>query len=96
MDVLLKYATSLRDQDSDLMLVSANENMHEQLAVAGVAGVVGDENIYTSDEWVGKTIKGAYQDAVARVDANAEPEGAPPPPDPGVEPEGPEAQDEDL
>ena len=57
MDVLLKYATALRDQDSDLMLVSEDENMHEQLVVGGVADVVGDENIYTSDEWVGKTVK---------------------------------------
>ena len=37
----------------------------------GVTDVVGDENIYTSDEWVGKTIKAAYGDAVDRIAAYA-------------------------
>ena len=95
MEVLLKYATALRDRDSDLMLVSEDENMHEQLVVAGVADVVGDENIYTSDEWVGKTVKRAYQDAVARVEANAAQESAAPTTDPDVEPPSPDPQDED-
>ena len=95
MDVLLKYATALRDRDSDLMLVSEDENMHEQLVVAGVADVVGDENIYTSDEWVGKTIKRAYQDAAARVEANAEDENAAPTNDPAAEPPKPDPQGED-
>jgi SulP family sulfate permease len=72
MDVLLKYATALREQESELMLVSEDENLHDQLVVAGVADVVGDKNIYTSDEWVGKTIKSAYQDAVAHVEANVD------------------------
>ena len=67
MDVLLKYAQALAEADSQLMLVSANENMHEQLKVAGVTDVVGDANIYTSDEWVGKTVKRAYDDAVASI-----------------------------
>jgi SulP family sulfate permease len=95
MDVLLKYATALRDRDSDLILVSEDENMHEQLVVAGVADVVGDENIYTSDEWVGKTIKRAYRDAVARVEEIADQESAAPTIDPDVESPGPEPQDED-
>ncbi len=71
MDVLLKYAQSLADADSQLMLVSANENMHEQLKVAGVADVVGDDNIYTSDEWVNKTVKGAYEDAMMLIESGA-------------------------
>jgi SulP family sulfate permease len=95
MDVLLKYATALRDRDSNLILVSEDENMHEQLVVAGVADVVGDENIYTSDEWVGKTIKRAYRDAVARVEANADQENAEPTIDPGAAPPRPDPQDED-
>ncbi|MCJ7781339.1 MAG: sodium-independent anion transporter [Acidimicrobiia bacterium] len=69
MDVLLRYAEALRDQESKLMLVSASENMHEQLAVARVTSVVGSQNIYTSDEWLGKTLKQAYRDATEWVES---------------------------
>jgi SulP family sulfate permease len=70
MDVLLRYAEVLRDQESKLMLVSASENMHEQLAVARVTSVVGSQNIYTSDEWVGKTLKQAHRDATEWVESH--------------------------
>ena len=70
MDVLLRYAETLRSQGSKLVLVSASENIHEQLAVARVTNVVGSQNIYTSDEWVGKTLKQAYADATAWVEAD--------------------------
>ncbi len=70
MDVLLRYAEILRDQESKLVLVSADENIHEQLAVARVTSVVGSQNIYTSDEWVGRTFKQAYRDATEWVDAH--------------------------
>jgi SulP family sulfate permease len=70
MDVLLRYAEALRDQESKLMLVSASENIHEQLAAARVTSVVGSQNIYTSDEWVGRTLKQAYRDATEWMDAH--------------------------
>ncbi len=70
MDVLLRYAEALRDHDSKLILVSADENVHEQLAVGRVTSVVGSQNIYTSDEWVGRTFKQAYRDASEWVDAH--------------------------
>jgi len=70
MDVLLRYAEALRDHDSKLILVSADENIHEQLAVGRVTSVVGSQNIYTSDEWVGRTFKQAYRDATEWVDAH--------------------------
>jgi SulP family sulfate permease len=95
MEVLLKYATALRDQDSDLMVVSEDENMHEQLVVGGVTGVAGEENIYTSDEWLGHTVKRAYHDAVARVEANAAQESEAPTTDPESEPSNHDRQDED-
>ncbi len=68
MDVLLRYAEALRAQESKLVLVSADENIHEQLAVARVTAVVGSQNVYTSDEWVGRTLKQAYRDAVEWVE----------------------------
>ncbi|MEA2010271.1 MAG: SulP family inorganic anion transporter [Actinomycetota bacterium] len=70
MDVLLRYAESLREQESKLVLVSASENIHEQLAVTRVTSVVGSQNIYTSDEWVGKTLKQAYRDATEWVESH--------------------------
>ena len=85
MDVLLRYAEALRDQESKLMLVSASENMHEQLAVARVTSVVGSQNIYTSDEWIGKTLKQAYRDATEWVESRGGAETDPPVPE---DPEG--------
>ncbi len=63
MDVLRRYAEELNAADSKLVLISADERIHEQLAVTRVTVVVGSENIYTSDEWVGATLKRAYADA---------------------------------
>ena len=85
MDVLLRYAEILRDQESKLMLVSASENMHEQLAVARVTSVVGSQNIYTSDEWVGKTLKQAYREATEWVESHGGAESDPAAPE---DPEG--------
>jgi SulP family sulfate permease len=63
MDVLRRYAEELNVAGSKLVLISADERIHEQLAVTRVTAVVGSENIYTSDEWVGSTLKRAYADA---------------------------------
>ncbi|MCL1692236.1 MAG: SulP family inorganic anion transporter [Actinomycetia bacterium] len=70
MDVLLRYAEALRGQESKLVLVSADENIHEQLAVARVTAVVGSQNVYTSDEWVGRTLKQAYSDGTGWVETH--------------------------
>jgi SulP family sulfate permease len=70
MDVLYRYAEVLRDADSKLVLVSASETTHQQLAVTRVTSVVGTQNIYTSDEWVGKTLNTAYRDAIDWVEAH--------------------------
>lgn len=70
MDVLLHYAEELRDHESKLVLVSADENMEEQLAMAGITGVVGSQSVYASDEWVGQTLKQAYRDATEWVEAH--------------------------
>jgi len=70
MEVLLRYAEALRERGSKLVLVSADENIHEQLAVARVTSVVGSQNIYTSDEWVGRTFKQAYWEATEWVETH--------------------------
>ncbi len=68
MDVLFRYAEALRRADSKLVLVSGSERVHEQLAVTRVTSVVGEQNIYMSGEWVGKTLDQAYRDARAWVE----------------------------
>ena len=67
MDVLRRYATSLNEVGSKLVIVSANERIQEQLAVTGVTDVIGPSNVYEGDERVGATVLRAYEDAVAWV-----------------------------
>ncbi len=64
MDVLRRYAEELSAADSKLVIISGDERVHEQLAVTRVTAVVGSENLYTSDEWVGATLKRAYAESV--------------------------------
>jgi SulP family sulfate permease len=68
MDVLRRYAEDLNASTSKLVIISADTRIHEQLAVTRVTAVVGTENIYTSDEWVGATLKRAYADAATWVE----------------------------
>jgi SulP family sulfate permease len=70
-DVLLHYAEGLRDHDSKLVLVSADERIRDQLTVGGVTDLVGAENIYTSDEWIGRSLKQAHRDASEWVEAQS-------------------------
>ncbi len=68
MDVLHRYAEELNAVDSKLVLISADENIHQQLAATRVTAVVGTENIYTADEWVGATLKRSYDDALQWIE----------------------------
>lgn len=70
MDVLERYARSLIDVDSRLMIVSASDRIQEQLEVTGVTAVVGRDGIYPSDERVGATLSRAFEDATQWVASN--------------------------
>jgi len=70
MDVLEKYASSLREVESRLMIVSASDRIQEQLEVTGVTAVVGEESLYPSDERVGATIRRAFDDATQWIESN--------------------------
>ena len=70
MDVLHRYAKALEAVDSRLMIVSANERLIEQLAVTGITEVIGADSVYPGDERVGATVKRAYADALAWVEAH--------------------------
>jgi SulP family sulfate permease len=69
MDVLLRYAQSLVAVGSKLMVVSTNERIDEQLALTGIADVIGPENILRGTERLGATVRRAYEGAMAWVEA---------------------------
>lgn len=77
MDVLERYARSLIDVDSRLMIVSASDRIQEQLEVTGVTAVVGRDGIYPSDERVGATLSRAFEDATQWVASNQPQRGNP-------------------
>lgn len=62
-ETLGRYTKALSAVNSKLMLITDNERVLEQLAVAGLIEVVGSENIYRSDEWVGRTVRRAHDNA---------------------------------
>lgn len=70
MEVLHRYAAFLEGANSKLVIISADETMVDQLEATGVAEAVGPENIYTSDRWLGKTIRMAWADANQWVEEN--------------------------
>lgn len=68
MDVLYRYGQVLDDAGSQLMIVSAAERIQEQLAITGVAELIGEDNIYPTDQLIGSTVRRANADALAWVD----------------------------
>lgn len=62
-EILGRYAGLLSNVDSKLVLVTDNRNVLDQLSVTGVTRSVGEDNIYRSDEWLGRTVRRAHADA---------------------------------
>ena len=69
-NVVRKYAEALRDAGSKLVIVSANDRVLQQLLATRVLDVVNRDDVYTGDEWVGRTVRRAYEDAVDWIEAN--------------------------
>ena len=72
-DLVKGYASSLREVDSKLMIVTGNRNVIRQLRVTGATDIIGDDNVYRSTAFLGETSRQAYDDATAWVEANAVP-----------------------
>lgn len=70
MELLARYAGFLHAADSKLVIICSDAAMVEQLAVTGVTRIVGGENIYTSDRFLGKTVTRAWEDALNWVAAS--------------------------
>jgi sulfate permease, SulP family len=73
MDVLLRYAQTLADVGSKLVLVSVNDTIDAQIAVAGITEVIGPENVYRGTERIGAASERAHSDALAWVETQQQP-----------------------
>lgn len=66
--VLQRYAAQLAVAESRLVIVSSDDRVRRQLEVAGVLEEVGEDGLYESDAWLGRTVRRALADAEAWVD----------------------------
>ncbi len=71
-DLVKGYASSLREVDSKLMIVTGNRNVIRQLRVTGATDIIGADNIYRSTAFLGESSRQAYDDATAWVAAHIE------------------------
>ncbi len=69
LDVLYRYAVSLKAVDSKLVIVSTNERVEEQLEVAGIFDVVDAADVLRGNERVGGTLRSANTSALAWVES---------------------------
>jgi SulP family sulfate permease len=70
MEIISRYALKLIAVGSKLMIVSAAPRVIEQLSITGVTDLIGADNVYPSDEWLGATLARAHQDAQAWLDSH--------------------------
>jgi hypothetical protein len=70
MRILGRYAEALHGADSKLVLVYADRRIRAQLEATGLVELLGPENLYESDEWLGATVLAANDDALAWVDSS--------------------------
>ncbi len=68
MGVLARYARSLQEVGSRLVVVSANERVTEQLAAIGVSDIIGPDAVYASESRIGAATDRALADARAWVE----------------------------
>jgi sulfate permease, SulP family len=67
LDVLDRYAKALVEVDSRLMVVSVSDRVREQMEIAGITSVIGEDHVYPGEDRLGATFARAYADAVAWV-----------------------------
>jgi SulP family sulfate permease len=70
-DILHRYAASLREVDSKLVIVTDNRRIIRQLRVTGTTEVIGADNVYRSTAFLGETTRRAYSDATEWVASHA-------------------------
>lgn len=65
--VLGRYAEELNAVGSKLVIVSANERVLGQLEATGATAVIGEDNLYEGEQWIGRTLRQAHADALSWV-----------------------------
>ena len=68
-ETLARYAEALRAANSKLMIVTDSARVLGQLKATGVTPIIGEDNIYESDEWLGATARRANRDALDWISA---------------------------
>jgi SulP family sulfate permease len=66
-EVLDRYARQLAEHGSSLKLVVGNTRVRTQLEHEGLLDLLGADNVYLGTEWLGETVRRAYDDAVREV-----------------------------
>ena len=62
-EVLRRFAAQLRDAGSTLKIVATADRVISQLDAGGLTAIIGERNVYRGSEWVGETLRAAYEDA---------------------------------
>ena len=68
MDLLKRYARSLREVDSKLVVMSVEPRVLDQLVVTGTAEVLGTDNLYPADDWLGREVRSVATESQEWVD----------------------------
>ena len=76
MDVLHRYAASLQAHGSRLVIVSVSERIQDQLAVTGIADLIGPSSIYEGDERVHATVRRAHAEALEWIGTQSASDGS--------------------
>jgi len=71
-ETMARYSEELQNVHSKLMVVLDNDNVLDQLSIAGVTESMGEENIYRSTKWLSKTVRRANDEAEAWIAENAD------------------------
>jgi len=66
-ELLRTYVGDLHRADSTLKLVVGNAQVLRQLTDEGIVTLLGVQNVYLGNEWLGATVRRAYDDAKSQI-----------------------------
>ena len=69
-EVFRRYSKQLRAADSKLKIVVASDRVVEQFRLAGADADIGLDDVYLGTEWLGETVRRAYDDCLAWVESH--------------------------
>jgi SulP family sulfate permease len=69
-EVVTRYAGTLNEVGSKLMLVSVSDRIREQIDATGTTDIIGAENIYPTSDYLGEAVRQANADALEWIAAH--------------------------